>query len=153
MTSDSKNRLTGFVKLLTDTIFIIGLLILATLPVSLQHFFSDIFDTGYENYTFLLVFLYLTGFLCLLLVYEVKKILGRLYRKNPFVMENVKSFKRIAYYSFLISSLYIVKIVLFITVLTVIVAFLFILAGLFSLVLSQVFAQAVAVKEENDLTI
>jgi membrane protease YdiL (CAAX protease family) len=153
MAISSSNRLTGFVKLLIDVIFILGILIFLTLPLSLKYLFGSVFEAGYESYAFMLVFLYVTGILSLLLVYEGKKILGRLYRRNPFVVENVISFKRVAYYSFLIAIAFAIKIAFFITILTVVVAFVFFLAGLFSLILSQVFAQAVAVKEENDLTI
>jgi hypothetical protein len=153
MVDSNNNKLTGFVKLLVDVIFIAGILIFLSLPVSLKYLFENVFDTGNENYVFLLVFLYITGALSLLIVYEGKKILGRLHRRNPFVAENVTSFKRVAYYSFLIAIAFAVKVAFFITILTVVVTFVFSLAGLFSLTLSQVFAQAVAVKEENDLTI
>ena len=153
MVDSNNNKLTGFVKLLVDVIFIAGILIFLSLPVSLKYLFENVFDTGNENYVFLLVFLYITGALSLLIVWEGKKILGRLHRRNPFVSENVTSFKRVAYYSFLIAIAFAVKVAFFITILTVVVTFVFSLAGLFSLTLSQVFAQAVAVKEENDLTI
>jgi len=42
---------------------------------------------------------------------------------------------------------------IFITFLTIILAMVFIIAGLFLIILSEVFRQAVIVKQENDLTI
>jgi hypothetical protein len=130
MPGKSGNRLAHFAKLLVDMIFILGILILLSLPASLNYFFKLFFKAGHENYPFLLVFLYITGVLSLMIVYEGKKILGRLNSQNPFVVGNVTSFKKVAYYSFIIALAFIVKVIFFITILTVVAALAFILTGL-----------------------
>lgn len=106
-----------------------------------------------ENYYFLLVFLYFTGLFCLDIVYELRKIFKTLTRMNPFMMDNVKSLKSMAVAAFVISAAYIVKMLFYNTILTMLVTMIFIIAGLFSIILSEVFRQAVIFKEENDLTI
>ena len=55
--------------------------------------------------------------------------------------------------SFIICGITLVRLVFVITPATLIIILVFFIAGLFSIVLSQVFAQAVSYKEENDLTI
>ena len=69
------------------------------------------------------------------------------------MLDNVKSLKRIAVSSFIIAAAYIIKIFTFHSFLTVILAMVFVIAGFFSIILAEVFRQAVAVKEENELTI
>lgn len=69
------------------------------------------------------------------------------------MMDNVKSLKHIAVASFVISAAYVVKIFVFNSFLTIILAMVFVIAGFFSIILAEVFRQAVEVKEENDLTI
>ena len=68
-------------------------------------------------------------------------------------MDNVKSLNRIGWSCFIIAAAYILKIFFYNSVLTVIITMVFIIAGLLSIVLAEVFRQAIAVKEENDLTI
>ena len=67
--------------------------------------------------------------------------------------DNVKSLTHIAISSFIVAVLYIVKILFFNSFLTIILAMVFVIAGLFTIILAEVFQQAVNVKEENDLTI
>jgi hypothetical protein len=74
-------------------------------------------------------------------------------KENPFVRENVVSLKKMGYYAFVIAAAMVVKLLFIVTPSTVVLFLVFIIAGLFSLVLSQVFDQAVTYKLENDLTI
>jgi hypothetical protein len=68
-------------------------------------------------------------------------------------MGNVKSLRMISIMCYAISVCFIVKIIFYNSFLTIIIAMMFIIAGLFCTILSEVFRQAVIVKEENDLTI
>ncbi len=145
--------LSGVVKLLLDGVFIGGLAIFVSLPLSLKLAFDIIKSTFDENYYFLLVFFYLTGIFALKLVYEVRKVFKNLNKRNPFIIDNVKSLKSMAFSSFVISVAYGVKIIFYPSILTIILAMVFIILGLFLIVLAEVFHQAVIVKEENDLTI
>lgn len=145
--------LSGLVKWILDFIFLGGLGIYITLPVALKWYMNTIYRTNTENYYFLLGFLYLTGIVCLGLVYEMRKIFKTLNRKNPFMLDNVKSLNRVGVACFIIAAAYIIKIFCYNSVLTAIIAMVFIIAGLFAVVLAEVFRQAVTVKEENDLTV
>lgn len=143
--------LSGYVKLLLDAVFIGGIAIFLTLPWCLKIAFDLIKND--ENYYFLLVFFYFTGVFALSLVYEMRKVFKNINKRNPFIIENVKSFKHMSVASFIISVAYIVKVIFFPSILTIIMTMVFIIAGFFLLILSEVFYQAVIVKEENDLTI
>ncbi|NLL06505.1 MAG: DUF2975 domain-containing protein [Clostridiaceae bacterium] len=145
--------LSGAVKLLLDGVFIGGLAVFVSLPLSLKLAFDLIKSTFDENYYFLLVFFYLTGIFALKLVYEIRKIFKNLNKRNPFIIDNVKSLKSMSFSSFVISAAYGVKIVFYPSILTITLAMVFVILGLFLIVLAEVFHQAVIVKEENDLTI
>lgn len=148
-----KKGLSGIVKLIIDIVFIVGISIYLSLPFTLKWYFGLISRFGSENYYFLLGFLYLNGAFYISMVYEMKKIFKTLNRRNPFLRENVKSFKLIALLAFASATTYFIKIFLYNSILTIIVAATFLMIGLFSLIMSEVFNQAVYVKEENDMTI
>jgi len=69
------------------------------------------------------------------------------------VMKNVVSLKRMGYYAFVIAAITVGRLTMSMTPAVFVVIVVFVVAGLFSLVLSQVFKQAVDYKLENDLTI
>lgn len=144
--------LSGIVKRMLELIFLGGAAIVIGLPFLLKWYIGHFFGTN-EQYEFLLPFLYVNGALALWIVFEVRRIFITLNKRNPFARSNVTSLKRIAAASFLISAAYVVKIIFFNTFMTIILAMVFIIAGLFSIVLAEVFHQAILVKEENDLTI
>ncbi|MGC7871352.1 DUF2975 domain-containing protein [Desulfosporosinus sp. SYSU MS00001] len=148
-----KNGLSGFTKRILDFIFLGGLGIFVTLPYALRWYMNVIYRTSTENYYFLLGFLYITGLVCLGLVNEMRKIFKTLNRRNPFMMDNVKSLNRVGGSCFIIAAAYLIKIFFYNSVLTAIITMVFIIAGLFAVVLAEVFRQAIAVKEENDLTV
>jgi hypothetical protein len=148
-----KRSLSHIVKWILDLVLLGGLVIFITLPFTLRWYMDVLYETSSENYHFLLVFLYTTGLACLLLVNELRKIFKNLNLRNPFVRSNVQSLKRIGLACFFIAAAYFVKIFFYNSVLTVIIAMVFIIGGLFAVVLAEVFEQAIAVKEENDLTI
>jgi hypothetical protein len=145
--------LSGIVKWILDFIFLGGLGIYVALPLALKWYMNTIYRTSTENYYFLLGFLYITGIVCLGLVNEMRKIFKTLNRKNPFMVDNVKSLNRVGGACLVIAAAYIFKVFFFNSVLTAIIAMVFIIAGLFAIVLAEVFQQAIAVKEENDLTV
>ena len=66
---------------------------------------------------------------------------------------NTKSLKLMGKTAFVIAAVYIVKVFTVPTPATFVIILTFFIAGLFSYVLSMVFAEAVRYKEENDLTI
>ena len=145
--------LSGIVKWFLDLVFLGGIVLYISLPFSLKWYFGVIYRISSENYYFLLGFLYITGFFCLVIVFELKKIFKTLNRRNPFMMDNVKSLNRMAISAFIIALLYVIKVIFYNSFLTVIITMVFIVAGLFTVIFAEVFRQAIQVKEENDLTI
>jgi hypothetical protein len=149
-----ERSLSSYVKILLDLIFVGGLLVFLTLPKSLGWYLHYVHAyTSTYVYRLLLVLLYITGLLALLIIYEIRKIFKTLQRKNPFMMDTVNSLKHMSIYSFLISFFYIGKIIIYNSFFTIIIVMIFMIAGLFAIVLAEVFRQAVEVKEENDFTI
>jgi hypothetical protein len=145
--------LSGIVKRFLDLTFFGGIAIIVALPFLLKWYLDMFRGSIAEKYWFLLPFFYFTGVLALIILNELRRIFGTLNRRDPFVMQNVKSLKNMALSAFAISALYVVKVVFFNSFLTVIMAMVFIIAGFFGIILAEVFRQAVIVKEENDLTI
>lgn len=73
--------------------------------------------------------------------------------QDPFVQKNVDALRRMGFTALLIALLGLSTLLLHPVPLAVIAALPVAMCGLFSLVLSRVFAQAVAYKQENDLTV
>jgi hypothetical protein len=145
--------LSGYIKKLLILVLAGGLCIILSLPYSLNWYINDLRNYNPEIYYFLLGFLYYTGILCLWIVFEMNKIFKTLNRKNPFMMDNVISLRKMSLAAFLITAAYIIKIIFYNSFLTIIITMIFIIAGLFLIILAEVFKQAVEFKEENDLTI
>lgn len=145
--------LTGVVGHLLEVVMFGGAAILIGLPVLLKWILKVLYVSTGEKYWFLLPFLYITGLLAFIILIQTRKVFKTLSRKNPFMMDNVKSFKWISRASFAIAFMYVIKVIFFNSFLTMILAMVFVIAGLLSIVIAEVFYQAVIVKEENDLTI
>ncbi len=146
--------LSAYVKCLLDLIFFGGIGICISLPISIKWYLGFTYPYATEGaYYFLLALLYITGVLALLIVYELRKIFKTLNRKNPFMMDNVQSLNRMGIASFLIAACYIFKIFFLNSFFTIIIIMIFIIAGLFCIILAEIFRQATLFKEENDFTI
>ena len=94
-----------------------------------------------------------SGILAELILYELRRMFRTVLANDCFVEANVKSLKRMGTYSFLIALVTAGRMFLYLTPAVMIIILVFVIAGLFSRVLSQVFDRAVAYKLENDLTI
>lgn len=101
----------------------------------------------------LLVVLYPCGVCAFLVENELRKIFKTLELRNPFVQRNAKSLNRMGFLLIVIFVMFIVKIILLNTLMTMIFAVAIIILALFCFVLADVFKQAVIFKQENDLTI
>ena len=77
----------------------------------------------------------------------------RTLESDPFVQKNVDALKRMGFAALIIALLGISTLLLYPVPLAVVSALPVAMCGLISLVLSRVFAQAVAYKQENDLTV
>ncbi len=145
--------LTWGVKILLDVIWVGGLLIYVTLPAGLRWYLELMFSRPQEVYRMYLIFLYASGIFALLIVWEMRRIFARLRQRQPFVRANVDSLIRVGLAALAIGLLYFIKLFFLNTILTIVAVMIFLIAGLFALVLAGVFQQAIEVKEELDLTI
>ncbi len=139
-------------KILLDFMFYSGILICLGVPYlfDLAGKYFDIFDKYYLPFTIIYM---ISGLFALAILWELRAMFRTVIKEDPFVTSNVTSLKRIGYYAFVIVAAMIAKLFFVVTPTTLILVLVFLIAGLFSHVLSQVFDQAVAYKYENDLTI
>ena len=148
------NRLnvTKLTKGILDFMFYAGIAVCMTLPVSLR-FLGSYFPHYKLFYIPMLILFFISGVLSILIILELRFMFRTVLREDCFVKENVRSLRRMGNYSFCIAVISAVRLWIVITPATLVISLVFIVAGLFSKVLSDVFAQAVAYKLENDLTI
>jgi hypothetical protein len=95
----------------------------------------------------------IAGVLALVILWELRNMFKTVMKEEPFVRENVGSLKRMGVSAFAISGMMVTRLFFIITPAALVLVAVFAIAGLFSLVLSQIFDQAVTYKQENDLTI
>jgi len=112
--------------------------------------FNSYFEKNIISLTILFV---LSGILAVLIIFELRKIFRSVINDNCFIRENVISLRRMGTYSFLIAIITAFRLLIYLTPAVMVVILVFLIAGLFSKVLSQVFDKAVTYKLENDLTI
>lgn len=146
-------RIKKLTKLILDIMFFTGIIVLITLPIWLRfagtHYSKDI----EIHYLAMLIVFAVSGLNGLLIVNELRKMMKTVLEANCFVEDNVKSLRRMARYSLVISIFFFIKVLLVPTPATLIIILVFFIAALFSVVLSCVFQEAVNYKDENDLTI
>ena len=146
-------RIKKLTKLILDIMFFKGIIVLLTLPIWLRfagtHYSKDI----EIHYLAMLIVFAVSGLNGILIVNELRKMMKTVLEANCFVEDNVKSLRRMARYSLVISIFFFIKVLLVPTPATLIIILVFFIAALFSVVLSCVFQEAVNYKDENDLTI
>ncbi|MDE6662180.1 MAG: DUF2975 domain-containing protein [Lachnospiraceae bacterium] len=147
-----KDKLTLFTKYLLDFMFYSGIIVILTLPFSIR--FYGKYNTYFrDNYYSLLVVFFLSGIFAVLIIYELRKMFRSVLNDDCFIMENVTSLEKMSTYSFFIAVIMACRLFIYITPAVLIIILVFVIAGLFSKVLAQVFDKAVNYKLENDLTI
>lgn len=168
-----------FLKFGVDFILLVNIIVLLTLPLILNFLYenpaivdnesyesviSDVISPGRigwnisseipeESYIFMLCFLYFSGISTALILFLLRRILGNLEKDIILDHSNARAFKYLSMACFVLVAAFIVKIFIYNSFLTVFCFFVFIILGLFSLVLSEVFRQGAIIKEENALTI
>lgn len=146
------NHLTKLTKLFLDFMFYCGILVTLTIPLSFK-FLGVYYPNIADNYIIMCAIFMFCGFFALWIIYYLRRIFQTVIAEDCFVEDNVISLKRMGAASFFISFLTLIRLFFVITPATLIIILVFFIAGLFSLVLAQVFAQAVSYKQENDFTI
>lgn len=147
-----KDKLTLFSKYLLDLLFYTGIVVTATLPLSIR--FYGRYNSYFAENRIPLVFLFFfSGIFAILIIYELRRMFRSVINDDCFIRENVISLRRMGSYSFIIALITAGRLLLYITPSVIIVILVFVIAGLFSKVLSHVFDKAVTYKLENDLTV
>ena len=136
-------------------IFATGVVLVVTLPFMLDIYLGFLRDSysaepGYR--TFILIFLTGAGIPGLWVVFEMIRML-RTIRDGPFVARNVRALNRTGCVFLALAAAFLGKCLLYVTIMTLLCGILFIVCGLFAFTLGHLFRQAVAFREENDLTI
>lgn len=147
-----EKKLIAFTKFCLDFMYYCGILVTATVPISFR-FLGTYYPNIGNNYIPMCIIFMLCGVLALIIIFHLRKMFKTVLEEDCFVEENVVSLKRMGTASFAITILTIFRLFFVITPATLAIIIVFFIAGLFSLVLAQVFAQAVAYKQENDFTI
>ena len=146
-------RIKKLTKLILDIMFFTGIIVLLTLPIWHRFAVTHYSKAIAIHYLAMLIVFAVSGLNGILIVNELRKMMKTVLEVNCFVEDNVKSLRRMARYSLVISIFFFIKVLLVPTPATLIIILVFFIAALFSVVLSCVFQEAVNYKDENDLTI
>lgn len=147
-----KEALTIWTKYLLDFMFYAGIAVTATLPFSVRKL-GEWQPYLIQNYEETVIIYFVLGVSAVVLIRELRRIFRTVLDGNCFVQKNVISLRKMGNWSFLIALMSVVRSIVYLTVAMTVVIFVFIIAGLFSKVLANVFEEAIRYKEENDLTV
>ena len=101
----------------------------------------------------LMVVLYPLGIAGLFVENELRKMFKTLVNKDPFVVENVKSLRRMGLAMLVVIIAFIYKVIVLNSLTTMLICLIAIIITVFCFVLADIFNQAVIYKHDNDLTI
>jgi hypothetical protein len=149
----SKDPFVKFTKTILDFMFYVGIIVCATVPLSFRFVGEHIFKIFSQFYLPFCIIFMIAGVFALIILWELRRMFRTVLREDPFVKENVISLKRMGVCAFIIAVCMAARLFFVITPAALVLIAVFVIAGLFSLVLSMVFDQAVTYKQENDLTI
>lgn len=148
-----QSRFILFTKYFLDFMFFSGILVEISLPFTLKllgKYYSPELEAQYWS---MLAIFGLSGICGLIIVFQLRKMMKTVVKRECFVDNNTRSLGVMGKVSFVIAALFAVKCVMLPTPASFIIVLTFFTAGMFSHVLSLVFEEAVRFKEENDLTI
>lgn len=147
-----KDKLTVFTKGILDFMFFAGIITTILVPFIIK--FYGRYNTYFGENVFQLSLIFiLSGIFAVLIIFELRKMFQTVLDDNCFIKENVDSLRKMGTYSFCIAMITCCRLFLYLTPAVIVVILVFVIAGLFSKVLSHVFDKAVNYKLENDLTI
>jgi len=147
-----KDTLTVYTKYILDFMFFGGCAVTVCVPILFK--FYGKYNSWFEKFYIELCILFiLSGIFAVLLIGELRKMFQSVLADDCFIRENVSSLRKMGTYSFIIALITACRVTLYLTPAVLVVILVFVIAGLFSKVLAQVFDKAVTYKLENDLTI
>ncbi len=132
--------------------FYSGIVVTVTLPFTVR-WIGEQLPYLIRHYEETVIIYFVLGVSAEKLLWELRKIFRTVLAENCFVKENVVSLQKMGNWSFFIALMAGVRSIVYMTIAMGVVIFVFLIAGLFSKVLSFVFEQAVEYKEETDWTI
>lgn len=147
-----KNTITVFTKGLLDFMFYAGILVTLTIPYTIG-IYSRHNPFFVQYYIFLCIVFILSGIFAVLIIKELRSLFRSVLNDDCFIKENVSSLRRMGTYSFCIAAVTASRCYAYLSPAVLVTILVFLIAGLFSKVLSQVFDKAITYKLENDLTI
>ena len=150
--TERKDIWTKGTKLLLDVMFFAGVLVTVSLPWSVK-LAGTMLPQLVEHYEETVIIYFVLGVSAEKLLWELRRIFATVLREDCFVQENVVSLRKMSNWSFFIALMSVMRSIVYMTIAMAVVVLVFAIAGLFSRVLSFVFEQAVAYKEENDFTV
>jgi len=139
-------------KILVDIMFYGGILVCIATPFLMPHAL-EFFNYPPDVRWLFTVILVLAGLCAVYILFQLKAMFQTLIGGDPFVRQNISSLRKCGVASFLIAIIFLVRLLFEWTLGSSIVVIIFVLLGLFSLTLKDIFKQAVAYKEENDWTV
>ena len=110
---------------------------------------------GGDLYIQYLVFLYVTGVVAELILWQCRGIMRNVTANTPFCADTVKRLRKVGIIAIALAVVWLALVIVFdvFKFLMAFLALLFAFIGLVLFVFAQLFAQATAYKEENDMTI
>ena len=148
-----EDKLARVTKIILDIMYFGGILVTVTVPLTFYWYGKNFNSWFREFYIQLCILFMISGVLAVLILGELRKMFKTVLADDCFVRENVVSLRKMGTYSFMIGAVTALRLPLYVTPAAMIIVLVFVIAGLFSKVLSRVFDKAISYKEENDLTI
>lgn len=172
-----QRSLSSVLRVIIDIILVLNIIALLTLPIWLTALYNDPnlitqldrytyesapditarteypSDMPQSSYPFYLGFLYAAGLGTAWILAEGHFILRRLEKNQPFTERQSGSFRRVSLAFIWLALAFIIKVIVYNTIMTMVSCGLLIILAVIGLILSDIFRQAWQVKVDNDLTI
>lgn len=151
----SRMGLSGFIERILQALFWGGIVVTVAVPFALRPVMNWHYRYPFSNAFFVLMMLFFLcfGVLMVLLVGDLRSIFRSINEGDPFIESNVRYLGRMARISVVLMLLCAVKCVGDFSLLTFVIAVVFLFLWAFLLVLRELFRSALQFKIENDLTI
>jgi hypothetical protein len=142
-----------FIEYTLSLLMLVALVLTISLPWSIPA--VTLHNPGESDFWFekYFVVLAISGIIALLILWQARAILRIVNKGNPFVKEMVKRLRIIGIQSLVLAAFYFVSVFLVTKFFMILVFVTFSIVGMILFVFARIFEQAIAYKEENDMTI
>ena len=153
MKSLDKSWFSLFIEYTLSLLMLVALVLTISLPWSIPA--VTLHNPGESDFWFekYFVVLAISGIIALLILWQARAILRIVNKGNPFVKEMVKRLRIIGIQSLVLAAFYFVSVFLVTKFFMILVFVTFSIVGMVLFVFARIFEQAIAYKEENDMTI